>query len=70
MAEEIAPSNHTISQSNDMEDSHFRREPMSAEELAKLYFEQLDEEEVWDLYRVYGYDVTFEGMTQGIIDRS
>ena len=70
LAEAIAPPNHTTSKSNDMEDSHSHREPMSAEDLAKLYFEQLDEEDVRDLYWVYGYDFiligysfTFEGMT-------
>ena len=80
LAEAIAPPNHTISQTNNMVDTNsHREETLSAEELAALYFEQLDDEDVRDLYKVYendfilfGYSFTFRGMThpqQDITDR-
>ena len=43
---------------------------MTAEEIAALYFEQLDEEDARNLYRIYeydfllfGYSFAFEGKT-------
>jgi len=67
LAETIAPLNHTLPESEERRNVH-QPEGMTEDELTALYFEQLDEQDVKDLYRVYekdfllfGYSFTFRG---------
>ena len=58
MAEAIAPANHTIPMKSNGLNSH--EGTMTAEDIAALYFEQLDQEDVLDLYREVKMDLTQE----------
>ena len=54
----IAPVNHTL-KSQARRNAH--KDSMSAEDLTALYFQQLDEKDVMDLFRVYKYDFLLFG---------
>ena len=58
MAEAIAPANHTIPMKSNGLNSH--EGTMTAEDIAALYFDQLDQEDVLDLYREGKMNLTQE----------
>ena len=54
LAETIAPANHSL-KSHANTNMNENKNTMSEEKLTALYFQQLDEKDVMDLYRVVHY---------------